>query len=231
MQIIFQDPFASLNPRLRIEDNLIEALAIHAIGRPRDRRDRVVRLIERVGLSAQHLRRYPHEFSGGQRQRIVIARAIALEPDFIVADEPVSALDVSIQAQIINLMVQLQREFGLAMLFVSHDLSVIDYLCDRVVVMYLGRVMESGPTDELFARPHHPYTRALMAAAPHPDPEAPRERIVLEGEIPSPARPPSGCVFHTRCPHAMAACTKERPPERLVGVDHRSACIRDDIPR
>ncbi|MFN8723726.1 MAG: ABC transporter ATP-binding protein [Rhodospirillales bacterium] len=229
MQIVFQDPFASLNPRLRVADILGEAYAIHGHVPPSRRMDRTVELLETVGLSADHLARYPHEFSGGQRQRLVIARALAVEPTFLVADEPVSALDVSIQAQIIGLMSQLQRDFGLAMLFISHDLSVVEYVCDRVMVMYLGQVMEAGPVDRLFAAPRHPYTMALQAAAPIPDPEAPRRRMVLQGDIPSPANPPSGCVFRTRCPFAIADCAKVRPAPRVVGPEHTVACIRDDI--
>ena len=231
MQMVFQDPFASLNPRLTVGETLIEPLHIHRIGKAADRQDRVAALLERVGLSRQSLGRYPHEFSGGQRQRIVIARALSVTPDFIVADEPVSALDVSIQAQIINLLVELQGEFGLTMLFISHDLSVVEYLCDRVVVMYLGRVMESGPTDTIFARPHHPYTQALLSAVPQADTEMRRERIVLSGDMPSPAHPPAGCVFHTRCQYAIDACKMGRPADRVVGPDHRSACLREDIPR
>jgi oligopeptide/dipeptide ABC transporter ATP-binding protein len=230
MQIIFQDPFASLNPRMRVDAILGEALTIHDLWGDGDRAARLAGLMERVGLAAHQLRRYPHEFSGGQRQRIAIARALAVEPDFIVADEPVSALDVSIQAQIVNLLARLQRDFGLAMLFISHDLSVVEHLCDRVIVMYLGRVMESGPTDEIFSHPRHPYTEALIAASPIPDPDAPRKRIVLAGDMPSPTNPPSGCVFRTRCRYALPACADAPPPAlRKVGADHYRACIRDDI--
>jgi peptide/nickel transport system ATP-binding protein len=229
MQIIFQDPYASLNPRMRIEDILGEAFAVHRLAHGAARRERIVALLERVGLSAIHLRRYPHEFSGGQRQRIVIARALAVEPSFIVADEPVSALDVSIQAQIVNLMAELQRDLGLAMLFVSHDLSVIEYISDRVIVMYLGRVMETAPVERLFDSPKHPYTEALLAAAPVPDPEAARKRVVLAGDIPSPANPPSGCVFRTRCRYALPDCAKTRPRLRSVAPGHEVACIRDDV--
>lgn len=230
MQIIFQDPYASLDPRLTVEDILGEAFAIHGLAHGAERRRRVGELLERVGLSQTHATRYPHEFSGGQRQRIVIARALAVEPDFLVADEPVSALDVSIQAQIIALLADLQRDLGLAMLFISHDLSVIEYVCDRVIVMYLGRVMEEGPVDQVFERPRHPYTEALLAAAPVPDPAAPRRRIVLKGDIPSPSNPPSGCVFRTRCAYALPACAEARPPLRPVGERHAVACIRDDVP-
>ena len=214
MQIVFQDPYASLNPRMTVSEILGEALDTHKLAQNR-RAARIGELLERVGLNADHARRYPHEFSGGQRQRIGIARALAVEPDFIVADEPVSALDVSVQAQVLNLLQDLQRDLGLTMLFVAHDLAVVDYLCDEVVVMYLGRVMERGPTSEVYARPRHPYTRALLSAAPVPDPRAPRSRILLKGDIPSPVNPPSGCVFRTRCPHATEACAA--PPAANVG--------------
>jgi peptide/nickel transport system ATP-binding protein len=230
MQIVFQDPFASLDPRLTVEAILGEAFAIHGLAHGAERKRRVGALLERVGLSEAHATRYPHEFSGGQRQRIVIARALAVEPSFLVADEPVSALDVSIQAQIIALLDELRRELGLAMLFISHDLGVIEYVCDRVIVMYLGRVMEEGPVDRVFARPRHPYTEALLAAAPVPDPAAPRRRVVLQGDIPSPSNPPSGCVFRTRCRYALPACAEARPPLRPVGDGQAVACIRDDVP-
>lgn len=229
MQIVFQDPYASLNPRMTVAEILGEALDTHKLARER-RSARIGELLERVGLNADHSRRYPHEFSGGQRQRIGIARALAVEPDFIVADEPVSALDVSVQAQVLNLLQDLQRDLGLTMLFVAHDLAVVDYLCDDVVVMYLGRVMERGPTSEVYARPRHPYTRALLSAAPVPDPRAPRSRILLKGDIPSPVNPPSGCVFRTRCPHAIDACAAAVPPAVGVGADHYVSCIRVDDP-
>ncbi len=229
MQIVFQDPYASLNPRMTVAEILGEALDTHKLAQHR-RAERIGELLERVGLNADHSRRYPHEFSGGQRQRIGIARALAVEPDFIVADEPVSALDVSVQAQVLNLLQDLQRDLGLTMLFVAHDLAVVDYLCDDVVVMYLGRVMERGPTSEVYARPRHPYTRALLSAAPVPDPRAPRSRILLKGDIPSPVNPPSGCVFRTRCPHAIDACAAAVPPAVGVSADHYVSCIRLDDP-
>ncbi|MCZ8402564.1 ABC transporter ATP-binding protein [Achromobacter xylosoxidans] len=225
MQIVFQDPYASLNPRMTVAEILGEALDTHKLAQHR-REARIGELLERVGLNADHRRRYPHEFSGGQRQRIGIARALAVEPDFIVADEPVSALDVSVQAQVLNLLQDLQRDLGLTMLFVAHDLAVVDYLCDEVVVMYLGRVMERGPTSEVYARPRHPYTRALLSAAPVPDPRAPRSRILLKGDIPSPVNPPSGCVFRTRCPHAIDACATIEARDVSVGPGHFAACSR-----
>ncbi|MFJ1301140.1 ABC transporter ATP-binding protein [Pseudomonadota bacterium AL_CKDN230030165-1A_HGKHYDSX7] len=227
MQIVFQDPYASLNPRMTVAEILGEALDTHGLAR--DRRDERIReLLERVGLNGEHRRRYPHEFSGGQRQRIGIARALAVQPDFIVADEPVSALDVSVQAQVLNLLQDLQRDLGLTMLFVAHDLAVVDYLCDEVVVMYLGHVMERGPTREVYANPRHPYTQALLSAAPVPDPRAPRSRILLKGEIPSPVNPPSGCVFRTRCPHAADVCASAPPPDQDLGAGHYAACVRLD---
>ena len=229
MQIVFQDPYASLNPRMTVAEILGEALDTHKLAQHR-RSARIGELLERVGLNADHSRRYPHEFSGGQRQRIGIARALAVEPDFIVADEPVSALDVSVQAQVLNLLQDPQRDLGLTMLFVAHDLAVVDYLCDEVVVMYLGRVMERGPTSEVYARPRHPYTRALLSAAPVPDPRAPRSRILLKGDIPSPINPPSGCVFRTRCPHATDACATIEAQAVEVGPGHFVACTRLDAP-
>ncbi|WP_313459092.1 ABC transporter ATP-binding protein [Achromobacter sp.] len=229
MQIVFPDPYASLNPRMTVAEILGEALDTHRLAQHR-RSARIGELLERVGLNADHSRRYPHEFSGGQRQRIGIARALAVEPDFIVADEPVSALDVSVQAQVLNLLQDLQRDLGLTMLFVAHDLAVVDYLCDEVVVMYLGRVMERGPTSEVYARPRHPYTRALLSAAPVPDPRAPRSRILLKGDIPSPVNPPSGCVFRTRCPHAIDACATIEAQAVEVDPGHFVACSRIGAP-
>jgi oligopeptide transport system ATP-binding protein len=229
-QPIFQDPFASLNPRMRVEEIVAEPLIVHGIGSGRaDRRARVAEILRLVGLSAEHMGRYPHEFSGGQRQRIGIARALAAGPEFIVADEPVSALDVSIQAQVVNLLHDLKRRLGLTLLFIAHDLAVVEYISDRIVVMYLGRVMESAPARELCRAPKHPYTEALLSAVPVPDPDRKGKRIVLQGDIPSPINPPSGCVFRTRCPYAIAACAERVPEPREVAPGHVKACIRDDI--
>ncbi|MCM8737639.1 ATP-binding cassette domain-containing protein [Azospirillum sp. A1-3] len=230
MQIVFQDPYASLDPRQRVRDVIGEALVIHGIGSRADRRDRVAALLEKVGLTADAMDRFPHEFSGGQRQRIGIARALAVEPDFIVADEPVSALDVSVQAQVVNLLGDLQRELGLAVLFIAHDLAVVRYISDRVAVMYLGRLMEIAPSDGLYERPRHPYTMALLSAAPDPDPDAPKTRMLLEGDVPSPMNPPSGCVFRTRCPFALPACAEPEARQlREVAPGHSVSCIRDDV--
>ena len=223
MQMIFQDPQASLNPRMIVGDIVAEGIDIHGLADSRkERQDRVQELLDTVGLSKDHTNRYPHEFSGGQRQRIGIARALAVDPDFIVADEPVSALDVSIQAQVINLMKKLQRERELTYLFISHDLSVVKYISDRVGVMYLGVMVEMAPSDELYANPVHPYTQALLSAVPVPDPdvENERERIVLEGDVPSPVNPPSGCRFRTRCPYATEACAHDEPVWREVSPEH-----------
>ena len=229
MQIIFQDPFASLNPRMTVGDIIGEALMIHKLASGQARTDRVAELLKRVGLSPDHMRRYPHEFSGGQRQRIGIARALAVDPQFIVADEPVSALDVSIQAQVVNLLEDLQRDLGLTLLFIAHDLSVVEYICDRVAVMYLGRVMEVATSRELYTNPKHPYTEALLSAAPIPDPTIKRDRIILEGDIPSPINPPSGCVFRTRCRYKITECEHTVPELREVSPGHFKACIRDDV--
>ena len=230
MQIVFQDPYASLDPRQRVRDVIGEALTIHNIGTRADRRDRIAALLQKVGLTADAMDRFPHEFSGGQRQRIGIARALAVEPDFIVADEPVSALDVSVQAQVVNLLDDLRRELGLAVLFIAHDLAVVRYISDRVAVLYLGRLMELAPSDSLYDHPRHPYTRALLSAAPEPDPDAPKHRMLLEGDVPSPMNPPSGCVFRTRCHFALPACAEPaaRQP-REVAPGHVVSCIRDDV--
>jgi peptide/nickel transport system ATP-binding protein len=224
MQIVFQDPFASLDPRMTVEAIIGEALVIHGLA---SRVDRVGELLELVGLSPDQRKRYPHQFSGGQRQRIGIARALAVNPSFIVADEPVSALDVSVQAQILNLLQDLQKKLGLTMLFISHDLLVVEHLCDRVMVMQLGRIMENASNKRLYEAPAHPYTRALLSAAPVTDPGLKRKRILLKGEIPSPMNPPSGCVFRTRCPYAISKCAEAVPPLREVEAGHFVACIRD----
>ena len=225
MQIIFQDPFASLNPRMSVGDIIGEALTIHNLARGKAKEDRVADLLERVGMNAGHMRRYPHEFSGGQRQRIGIARALAVDPKFIVADEPVSALDVSIQAQVVNLLQDLKDDLGLTMLFIAHDLGVVEYISDKVVVMYLGRIMEIAPAKELYRNPVHPYTEALLSAVPIPDPTIKRERVILQGDIPSPINPPSGCVFRTRCPIATEECKHVVPPLEEVSPGHFKACI------
>jgi peptide/nickel transport system ATP-binding protein len=229
MQYIFQDPFASLSPRMTIGQILMEGLDIQKLGTRAERVERARAAIEAVELRPDAFDRYAHEFSGGQRQRIGIARALALQPDFIVADEPVSALDVSVQAQIVNLMRGLQLRLGLTMLFISHDLAVVEYICDTVVVLYLGRIMEIAPSAELYANPRHPYTRALLSAIPSPEVGKAKQRQILKGDIPSPANPPSGCVFRTRCPHAIAACAEAVPPLESVGPGHAKACIRNDI--
>ena len=226
MQMVFQDPYASLDPRKTVGAIIGEALSIHRLGTRRERPARVAGLLEQVGLSAEAAGRYPHAFSGGQRQRIGIARALAVSPEFIVADEPVSALDVSVQAQVINLIQDLQRQLGLTMLFVAHDLGVVEHLCDRVIVMYLGKVMEVAPKAALFARPRHPYTQALLSAIPNIDPRVRRERIILEGDVPSPINPPSGCVFRTRCRHVISECAEAVPDLVVVAPGHKSACIR-----
>ncbi|MBB6219781.1 ABC transporter ATP-binding protein [Rhizobium leguminosarum] len=229
MQYIFQDPFASLSPRMTIGEILTEGLKIQGIGSPRNRLERAQTALAQVDLPEDAINRYAHEFSGGQRQRIGIARALTLSPEFIVADEPVSALDVSIQAQVINLLRELQQRLGLTMLFISHDLAVVEYICDRVIVLYLGRIMEIAPSADLYARPQHPYTRALLSAIPSPDPDARRNRQILKGDIPSPVNPPSGCVFRTRCPSALDACAAAVPPLREIAPGHFKACIRDDL--
>jgi len=226
MQIIFQDPYASLDPRMPIGESIAEGLKIHKIGSPRERFEIVIDNLRKVGLEDYHARRYPHEFSGGQRQRIGIARALALQPDFIVCDEPVSALDVSIQSQVLNILNDLQAEFGLTYLFIAHNLSVVEHISHRVAVMYLGKMVELTTREELFRNPLHPYTQALMSAIPVPDPHMKRERILLPGDVPSPLNPPSGCRFHPRCPVAMEHCSIEEPPFIEVSDDHFTACWR-----
>jgi oligopeptide/dipeptide ABC transporter ATP-binding protein len=224
MQVIFQDPYSSLNPRLTVGSMLAEALAIHGLAHGAKARSRVAELLELVGLSPDHARRYPHEFSGGQRQRIGVARALAVNPRLIVADEPVSALDVSIQAQIVNLLQDLQRRMGLTYLFVAHDLSVVEHISDRVAVMYLGRIAELADAGALYRAPRHPYTVSLLSAIPVADPARRRSRIVLKGDVPSPAAPPAGCRFHPRCPLARERCEREEPALRQVAPGHVSAC-------
>ena len=226
IQMIFQDPYASLNPRLTVKEIIEEPLAIHNVGAPKERTDRAKELLDKVGLNPSYINRYPHEFSGGQRQRIGIARAIALQPDMIICDEPISALDVSIQAQIVNLLEELQEDLGLTYLFIAHDLSMIKHICSRVAVMYLGKIMELTDKTILFDKPYNPYTIALLSAVPVPDPfvEEKRKRIILEGDVPSPINPPSGCRFHTRCYMAKERCKIEEPQLLEVEKDHFVAC-------
>jgi len=226
MQIIFQDPYSCLDPRSQIGDIIGEALYVHGVKDREERRQRVMEIISTVGLAEDHIRRYPHEFSGGQRQRIGIARALVLRPKFIICDEPVSALDVSIQSQVLNLLRQLQREFNLTYLFIAHNLSVVEHISDRVAVMYLGKVVELADRIELYQNPLHPYTKALMSAIPIPDPGLKREQIILEGDVPSPLNPPSGCRFHPRCPIAEEICSQETPPLRPLpgSEEHLVAC-------
>jgi oligopeptide transport system ATP-binding protein len=230
IQIVFQDPFSSLNPRKTVGAILSAPLEIHEPGlTAAQRRERIAQTLQLVGLQPQHAQRYPHEFSGGQRQRIGIARALMSNPKLLVADEPVSALDVSIQAQVVNLLLELKRRLGLTLLFISHDLAVVGYISDRVAVMYLGRLVEIAPTASLFSNPRHPYTEALLSAVPLPDPRKRRSIQMLKGDMPSPRNPPSGCAFRTRCPYALPACADERPTLRSVGPGHLKACIRDDL--
>ena len=228
LQIIFQDPYASLNPRMTVGSIIAEPLEVHRLGNSKERRERVKHLLELVGLNPYFINRYPHEFSGGQRQRIGVARALALQPSFIVCDEPIAALDVSIQAQVVNLLEDLQDRFGLTYLFIAHDLSMVRHIADRTAVMYLGKIVELAERDKLYGNPQHPYARALLSAVPIPDPVKERERekkrIILEGDVPSPANPPTGCRFHTRCPIAEQRCREEEPEWRDLGGDHWVAC-------
>jgi len=227
MQIVFQDPFSSLNPRMLIRDIIGEPLLVHGVAKGEELRRHVMAIMEKVGLNPEHLYRYPHEFSGGQRQRIGVARALALNPDLVVLDEPTSALDVSVQAQILNMLNDLQADYGLTYLFISHDLSTIRYMCDWVNVMYLGKIVESARKEDLFKNPMHPYTEVLLSVIPVPDPDLKRDRIVLTGEIPSPANPPSGCRFHTRCRYRQAICELEEPKLEDRGGEHLVACHFD----
>jgi oligopeptide/dipeptide ABC transporter ATP-binding protein len=225
MQIIFQDPYGSLDPRSQIGTIIGDGLEVHGVKDKEERLARVMEIMEKVGLAEDHLRRYPHEFSGGQRQRIGIARALVLRPKFIVCDEPVSALDVSIQSQVLNLLRSLQREFNLTYLFIAHNMSVVEHISDRVAVMYLGKIVEIAHRGEFYSNPLHPYTQALMAAIPIPDPNIKRERMILQGDVPSPLNPPPGCRFHPRCPYAMDICSQEEPPLVEVSPDHWLACF------
>jgi oligopeptide transport system ATP-binding protein len=224
MQIIFQDPYASLNPRMTVASIVGEPLEIHKIAKGREKEEKVANILEKVGLRPEHMRRYPHEFSGGQRQRIGIARALALNPKLIIGDEPVSALDVSIQAQVINLLEDLQQEFNLTYLIIAHDMSVVEHISDRVAVMYLGKIVEMSTDRELYQNPSHPYTEALLSAVPRPDPTIKKQRIILPGDVPSPINPPSGCRFHTRCLYAKADCKTVEPQLQDIGSNHYVAC-------
>lgn len=224
MQLVFQDPYASLNPRYSVQRTLMEPLQIHNIGTSSSQLERVRSLLDRVGLDPDYAKRYPHEFSGGQRQRIGIARALTVNPKLIILDEPVAALDVSVQSQVLNLLEDLQEDFNLTYIFIAHDLSVVRHISDRILVMYLGHMAESAESDDLFAEPLHPYTQALLSAVPIPDPDIKRERIILEGDLPSPANPPTGCPFHTRCPMAMDICKRETPVWKEIKPNHQVAC-------
>jgi len=226
MQIIFQNPYASLDPRIPVGESIAEGLKIHRIGNSKERQKIVLETLQKVGLEEYHIRRYPHEFSGGQRQRIGIARALALRPRFIIADEPVSALDVSIQSQVLNILKDLQAEFNLTYLFIAHNLSVVEHISDRVAVMYLGKIVELARREELFRTPLHPYTQALLSAIPIPNPKQKRERIILQGDVPSPLNPPQGCRFHPRCPIAVVACSHVEPRLQEVQPGHWAACLR-----
>jgi oligopeptide/dipeptide ABC transporter ATP-binding protein len=225
IQIIFQDPYSSLNPRMTVNQIISDPLEIHGVYKGRERQDRIAYLLEKVGLNPEQGRRYPHEFSGGQRQRIGIARALALNPALIIGDEPVSALDVSIQAQIINLLIDLQEEFRLSYIIIAHDLAVVEHICDRIVVMYLGKIVETGTYQELYADPKHPYTQALLSAIPVPNPKSTQKRLVLKGDVPSPINPPAGCAFHPRCLYRMQHCDKSVPELKDIGGRHRVACF------
>lgn len=225
MQLIFQDPYASLNPRMTVRDIIGEPFAIHGLARGREREEKVLALLELMGLPREAMERYPHEFSGGQRQRIGIARSIAMRPDLVIADEPISALDVSIQAQIVNLLVDLQRELKLTYVFIAHDLKIVEYISTRVAVMYLGKIVELADAVDLYRRPRHPYTQALLSAVPVPDPDHKKTRIILQGDVPSPLAPPPGCAFHPRCPHAFERCRRETPPLYDLGSGHTAACF------
>lgn len=224
MQIVFQDPYASLNPRYTVMQTLIEPLEVHRLHTPKERKDRVYSILDRVGLDSSYASRFPHEFSGGQRQRIGIARALILNPKLMILDEPVAALDVSIQSQVINLLEDVQKEFSLTNLFIAHDLSVVKHISTRIMVMYLGKMAELATSEDLFADPLHPYTRALLSAVPIPNPSIKRDRIILSGDLPSPANPPSGCVFHTRCPYTQDVCTQKIPEWREAKPNHFVAC-------
>jgi peptide/nickel transport system ATP-binding protein len=225
MQLIFQDPYASLNPRMTVRDIIGEPFAIHGLARGREREEKVLALLELMGLPREAMESYPHEFSGGQRQRIGIARSIAMRPDLVIADEPISALDVSIQAQIVNLLVDLQRELKLTYVFIAHDLKIVEYISTRVAVMYLGKIVELADAADLYRLPRHPYTQALLSAVPVPDPDHKKARIILQGDVPSPLAPPPGCAFHPRCPHAFERCRRETPPLYDLGNGHTAACF------